>query len=531
MAQKDKNNSDGIRLQRQPRPSTRVIRLAPLKKPEPVIMEEEIIPEPPVKTFIPEPKADFFEKPIIEAVEERWPSMKIRESTEFSRMNARLDVARGNTEFGRESARPSPEPMEVRCASGEDESAAENIFTEKFFEHASPQKEHLIRPKKKRLPRGKKFGIWTGAVSFLAIVILLSTVFASLTVTFKPRVESLSLQNIVTTLDTSVSQVMVASKIIPAELLEFSKKISKTFPTTATKYVEEKASGKVKIYNGYSSSPQKLVSSTRFVTDNGAIYRLVSTVTVPGATIEEGQIKPKFLEAALAADQPGESFNTDKEIRLKIAGFKGNPKYDGFYAVAGTGFNGGFKGNTKVVSKDDLKKAQEQVTKQAYEELKTEMDKKIPVGFKLVDGLREIQIVKMNYPPENIRADTFAVEAGARGRVLIFKESDMVYLSKELLLKDVSSLKLLEDSAAFSYQVQNADFNKGKAAVALNGSIKTQAQVMDSDLAQILKGQKEGSINEFLKNRAELADFRTSFFPPWISSAPGNPSKIKFKQE
>ena len=199
--------------------------------------------------------------------------------------------------------------------------------------------------------------------------------------------------------------------------------------------------------------------------------------------------------------------------------------------MAESGFEGGFKGNTKVVSKDDLKKAQEQVTKQAYEELKNEMAKKIPAGFKLIDSLREIQIVKMDYPPENTRADNFAIEAAAKGKVLIFKESDMVHLSKELLLKDVLTLKLLEDSAAFSYQVQSADFDKGKAAVALNGSIKTQALVQGSDLAVMLKGQKEGSINEFLRNRAELADFRTSFFPPWISSAPNNTSKIKFKAE
>src|SRR3989344_1068881 len=100
MPKNNKKNSDGIRLQ-QPRPSTRVIRLTALKK---NIAEEPVLEDPPIKTFIPKPKADFFERPTVEG---------------------------GSTEASGANMRPTPAILaEVQDVSAEEEPASpENIFS------------------------------------------------------------------------------------------------------------------------------------------------------------------------------------------------------------------------------------------------------------------------------------------------------------------------------------------------------------------------------------------------------------------
>lgn len=365
----------------------------------------------------------------------------------------------------------------------------------------------------------------------LATFIILTTVFARLTITFKPKVEQLFLAATPVGLDISVARVLTAQKIIPAERLEFFKKLTREFETTGRKLVEEKARGKVKIYNTYSSSPQKLVVSTRFITGSGPLYRLAKTIIIPGASVEEGRIVPRFVEADLIADQAGKEYNLEKQVNLRIPGFEGTPKYEAFYATAGNGFTGGFKGEARVMSKDDLKRGQEEATRLIYEELKNEVVHKIPQGFRTLDGLREIQIIKITMPREESRADKFVIEVGARARIFAFREQDSKLLLQELALKDHPTKEVLGGSATVNYQVQTADFEKGKALIALDGGVKAVNKVPEEELASLVRGQKKDSVKEFLGSREELASFKMSLFPPWRTSAPKDVGKIKLIKE
>lgn len=372
------------------------------------------------------------------------------------------------------------------------------------------------------------WGVGGGVVTFVALVLLLSFIFSRVSLTLKPKVESITLDRIVLTFDSAVSGILATQRVLPAERLEFKRSVSENFTSSGKKFVEERAAGTARIYNRFSSSPQPLVARTRFSTDaGGVLFRIQKGVTVPGAKIEEGKIVPQFVEAELVADETGEIGNLSGEITLKIPGFKDSPKYEGFYAVAPSGFSGGFVGETTVVSKEDIKKAEEVVTQRVYQEIEEEMKRNILPGFKFIESLREIQITKINVPRELTRGETFGVEAEARGRMIIFREQDVIGLLREFLLKDDKATELMEGSASFSYQVSSVDFDKGKAALALLGSINSKYVLPQEEVTASVLGKKEGSMIEVLKNRKDLASFRISFFPPWISKAPQDASKIR----
>ncbi len=398
---------------------------------------------------------------------------------------------------------------------------------------ATPHEEVLVIPELQvsDRPAGKKLLFW-GLVSGIAVVaalaLWLSFVFSRLTVSVKPRIESVAFQDVSVALDASVSRPLIAQKVIPAEIFQFSRKTQVEFESSGKEFIEDKAKGKVMIYNQFSSSAQTLVEGTRFLTDKGMLFRLAKTIVIPGAKIEEGKIIPESIEAELAADKAGEESNVSGETTLKIPGFKGTAKYESFYGIANTGFTGGFKGQARVVSAEDLKKAQEQVTKQVFDELKQEILRKVPTGFTVLDALREIQVTKVISPRPGTRRDRFPVEAEARGKVAVFREADLQSILRGFVLGEHTDRDVVENSFRIEYRPRTVEYEKKRAQLTVRGDVKVKMKIPREELAALLKGKKEGSIIEILKGRGELASFNVAFFPPWLFSAPKDPSKIYF---
>lgn len=401
-----------------------------------------------------------------------------------------------------------------------------------FFSRARHAFPPLEQRKKKSsvtaVQRLKRLGAFSGISAIVIIVILLSTVWARLTVTLKPRVDSIAIEDVAAHFDIGTLKVLPDEKSIPAERLMFSQTMKKEFDATGKEDIAVRARGKVKIYNRFSSSPQPLVKNTRFLTAAGIIFRLAQSLTIPGAKIEQGKIIPQFIETELSADAPGEKFNISGEVTLVIPGFKGSPRYDGFYAVSSQGFAGGVRGERTIVSKEDSTRAQETVTKQLFDALREQMAHQIPAGLRAKDQLREIQIIALESPRPHTPGDRFWVEATARGRMMAFREADVLTLIDTLVLKNDTSKKLIPDPAALEYQVSSIDFDAGRADVIIRGSVKTKIVIQEAVFGSVIAGKKQGSILEILKNRSELSGFSMTIFPPWRASAPRDPSRIRF---
>lgn len=423
---------------------------------------------------------------------------------------------------------PGPEILGIAA---EDEPVLAEELKEEIEEESTDNEVIFTSPifAKKR----KRVFPWliTGAGGALLILVLLSTVFARLTLTLKPKVEGVTLRDTPAVFDISVARTLVSQRVLPAQKLEMSKKMTEEFEATGKKYIEERAHGSVKIFNSYSSSPQTLIQGTRLLADSGRIFRLAKTAIIPGAEINEGKIAPRFTEVEVVADVVGEEANVKDGTILRIPGFNGTPKYQGFYAVASGVFTDGFKGEAKIVSQEDIRRAQEELTKKIHQELQAEIARKIPPDFKFVEQLREIEISKIENPQPGTRLDRFPVSVQGTARILVFREEDVREVVEDIALKGEKDKELLPGTMSVQYRVQDLDFGKGRAQVTLGGDMKIKSKIFKEEFAAIVQGKKEGSIIEALRGRPELASFRVSFFPPWIFKAPGDSQKIKLTIE
>ena len=133
---------------------------------------------------------------------------------------------------------------------------------------------------------------------------------------------------------------------------------------------EEKAEGIIRIFNDYSTASQSLVAGTRFVSDEGKLFRLVEKVVVPGQSTEKGKLIPGSVDVLVRADTAGSDYNIGVST-FSIPGFAGTPRYTAFYAKSFLAMAGGFKGESLAVSSEDLENAKKSLTAEVKEKIES----------------------------------------------------------------------------------------------------------------------------------------------------------------
>src|SRR3989344_1838961 len=191
---------------------------------------------------------------------------------------------------------------------------------------------------------------------------------------------------------------------IPGQLFSVDKVVSQTFPATGEKDVAQKARGKMKIYNAYGPTPQGLIATTRFEKD-GLIFRTLTTVTVPGTKVANGEITPGTVTVEVVADKAGETYNISSG-KFVIPAFNERAdagRYEKIYGETTEPMKGGMIGQAKVVTENDYN--------QAKETLQAQLQKDIDEGLKLqTAGLKTIDklSVKIGQPESSAKIDEAA---------------------------------------------------------------------------------------------------------------------------
>jgi len=196
--------------------------------------------------------------------------------------------------------------------------------------------------KKRSEKRGSKFGIrLIAGVAVLVLLIAAVFVFSGATVTIEPRQKNIKVD---------IEAVAKNSGELAYETIAVGGVKTVYLQATGESKVEKKASGTIIVYNNYSSAPQRLIKNTRFETPTGLVYRIDKSIIVPGTRVESGKIIPGSVETTVFADLPGPNYNIGLND-FTVPGFKGTPRYEGFYARSKTTMAGGFIGNVPTAPK------------------------------------------------------------------------------------------------------------------------------------------------------------------------------------
>ncbi|MBI2057969.1 MAG: hypothetical protein HYT63_03240 [Candidatus Yanofskybacteria bacterium] len=369
----------------------------------------------------------------------------------------------------------------------------------------------------------------TGLIFILSGVVLLFAVLflflGSASIIIKPQREKIDFETTVS-VSSNYSQTDFSAKKVAGQFLSYSAEVSKDFVATGEKEVARKARGEITVYNNFNSEPQGLVANTRFESPKGLIFRIPRPITIPGAKLVSGKLVPGSIAVEVIADKPGQEYNINAD-RFTIPGFKGTPKFDGFYAESSKPMAGGIIGLTKVVTEKDFNDAKDQVTKEvlskALENLKTKTN-----GFKIAEPINN-KVVSLKSTAEiDDATEGFAIAATAEAKTIGFQESDIVRLVDVYSNKNGRYI-LLENTLEIKYSEPKLDLDKKILSLSLSAKGDIAAKIDEEKMIKEMLGMRKDKIQEYLLSIPEIESGKVVLSPFWVRSIPKNKNNIQLK--
>jgi len=321
-----------------------------------------------------------------------------------------------------------------------------------------------------------------------------------------------------------------SNKIISGTIVAEPKEVPQEFPATGKTSKETKAEGIIRVYNGYSTSPQDLIATTRFVSAEGKLFRSVERVTVPGGKYEKGKLEPGSIDVKVQADQPGVEFNIEPSI-FSIPGFAGTSRYTAFYGKSFEAMKGGMKGEVSQITQQDLDNAEKVLTEKLLNEVEVSLEKKIPDGFIFISDAVKKDLSKTTFS-KNVgeEGNSFLATRKITIKTLVINKTDLENFAKEVILASSGgNKKIYEESLSINYFPETINLEKGRIVLNLDFSAKVYSEVNFKELGGKIAGKKLNEAEEILRSDPQLIKSDLKLWPPWPKKLPKDTDRIKIK--
>ncbi len=283
--------------------------------------------------------------------------------------------------------------------------------------------------------------------------------------------------------------------------------LDQTFTPTESEKQNGVATGKVTIHND-SSSDQPLIATTRFLSEDGVLFRLKDRVTVPA----NGSV-----EAEIYADEEGESGDIGPS-KFTIPGLN-ETKQKSIYADSSEAMTGGVR-NVGVLGKADMDRANQEILyamgQQGIKELEAE-NPDLKGAFKLIDS--DIT------PDAEIGDEVSEFNLSGKGKVLgvFYKADDLQKIADDTLArKAIDDTELVEPSNEPPTVVVE-DYNLTKQTATLqmfySGTAKLNPESKELE-KNMFFGKTKDEVRRYLLKLDHVRSVEIRFTPAWIRTVP-----------
>jgi len=365
----------------------------------------------------------------------------------------------------------------------------------------------------------RKIGIVVAivAVAFIAKISLSYLSYATVKV---------SLHNEIISIDSRLKAYKDSSKgALTFETSRLEKEESQAVLATGLSKNGQKASGKVVIYNIYTTKSQKLVAGTRLESNGGKIFRTKSTVYVPGMG---------SIEVAVSADKSGSEYNIGLSD-FSLPAYKGDPRYTKIYGRSKSAMSGGAAANSRIVAKADMENARKAVQKTLEEKLRVEISAQIPEKYISYD-----KAVKIDFIEDASNPKVGDAAAGTNGSVINFKMKGIAtgfLFNKDELSKALADIYTDKDSGAgvvnlneLGFAFLSSNLTGPDLIFVLKGKGKFVWDVNEGELVNKLMSTGGKTYGEIFKQYPYIDRAEIIFKPSWWKWMPKNIEHVKVEK-
>ena len=306
---------------------------------------------------------------------------------------------------------------------------------------------------------------------------------------------------------------------------------SQEFPATGTKSLNIKASGTIRVYNAYSTTPQSLIANTRFVSDSGKLFRIPQKIVIPGAHYEGSKLIPGELDTLAEAGEAGEEYNIGPAT-FSLPALAGTSRYTAFYAKSFGSMTGGLKKQTTQVIEEDLASAEDSFAVIALDNCQQALQASLsPEELVINEEALKSEIIETN-PLAKVgqEVDNFTLNMKAKATALVFKKSDLENFAKTHIASKVPEGKQLDgNSVAISYLPQEVDLGEGKIVLSVEISAQIYPPINEGSVKELVKSRRPEEITASLKQFPGVDKFQLRLWPFWVNKAPFELEDISIK--
>jgi len=372
--------------------------------------------------------------------------------------------------------------------------------------------------------RGTRYAGYVIGVFFIIILIfggfLATSYFSNATITIVPRSEAVILNE-----ELVVSGDQGGGLSLAYEVFSVDEQVSQSLEGVSEEEVERSATGRIVIYNAHSEENQALVTNTRFENANGTIYRISSSVVVPGI---RGDGSPGSLEVTVTSDGAGEEYNLNSG-RLTIPGLEGTDLYDGMYAEVEEPITGGFVGVVQTVDFEDEEEAHEENKEELQAILNARIAESLPAEYIFVPGSVVLEFTEL---PNTSNNDS--VQITTRGTLygIMFKQDLLASYVANTYIDGYNNQPLLfSDPSALEFSFENEDIElsdiQDELDMTIRGNVQLVWVVETNHVKEALSGTQRSEFQDNISSISGVHSARLELVPGFARSIPSNVEKIQ----
>ncbi|MCK5332795.1 hypothetical protein KAJ41_02960 [Candidatus Parcubacteria bacterium] len=329
------------------------------------------------------------------------------------------------------------------------------------------------------------------------------------------------------TADENIEKIDVNNKKISLDIINIDIEESSTYPTTGKKHIEEKASGEITVFNEYSSTPQRIVASTRFIskTEN-KLFRVKQAVTIPGFSRVEGVDIPGQITIKVYADKAGEEYNISS-TSFHLPGLQGSAKYNSIYARSTKEMTGGMNKEVDYFSESDYLTAKGKLVKLVKERNEQDLSNKISDEVIAFDDLREVGEIEISTDIEiGEVADNFEITVSIRSSVSTILKNDLNMLVDEKVDEKLEKNKMvLHDSRSFELGDVSISA-EGKVMIPISVKQYVAVEINIDKMKEEIANKNKKELTTYFNNISGIKSTSISLEPKWVEKIPSSYDKI-----
>ncbi len=394
--------------------------------------------------------------------------------------------------------------------------ATENVYL-------PPQPEAQPAPRRRSL---RKYIVAFIALSMIVALLLVLVVLpsASIAVYAKPQTIARDIDIIA---DTNVQALDASRLTIPAVAINENQTVNDNFQTLGKKEVGSKAQGRVAIINLTGSSINLRASTTTltvgtksytFTADQSGIKPVADANSESSATV-----------ADIVATEGGEASNLPAGTRMEITNQAFGNQPSRLFAKTITQVIGGSSRFISIVTQEDLKLAQDQLTKQVIDGINAKLQAD---NRKLIDGSFTANVTSfVSDKPVDTESPTFAAQSQLTVTGLGVNEQELKQMIRQRLLLSLGAGKALQDLDLdkVTYKIKNIDINNGVMQLSLHYESAAVPSIDIDQLKTQIAGKTQTEASELILANPDVDKTEITVQPAWQTSLPRFNSKIKLE--